>query len=235
MESSDTSARARRPTSCSAGWRDSSTAATTRRASPSSTDDGLTVVRRVGKLVNLQRRARGDAASRAASASGTRAGRRTAGRARRTRTRTPTAPATIAVVHNGIIENYVELREELAAAGHILRSETDTETVAHLVESYYEGDLAEAVAQGGRASRGQLRARASCTATTPSTIVAARKDSPLIIGVGRGREHRRERHPRGARVHARGPRARRRRRRDRHRRRRRSCVDARRRASSSPR
>ena len=89
-------------------------------------------------------------------------------------------------MHNGIIENYLELREELAADGHILRSETDTETVAHLVESYYEGDLAEAVAQGRQAARRQLRASRSSTSTSPALIVAARKDSPLIIGAGEG-------------------------------------------------
>jgi glucosamine--fructose-6-phosphate aminotransferase (isomerizing) len=47
----------------------------------------------------------------------------------------------IAVVHNGIIENYAELRERLQAEGHVFRSQTDTETAAHLIEKYYEGDL----------------------------------------------------------------------------------------------
>ena len=91
----------------------------------------------------------------------------------------------IAVVHNGIIENYSDLREELAAAGHILRSETDTETVAHLVEAYYEGDLLEAV----RKALGRLRgsyALAVVHLDSPDEIVAARKDSPLIIGLGHG-------------------------------------------------
>jgi glucosamine--fructose-6-phosphate aminotransferase (isomerizing) len=57
------------------------------------------------------------------------------------------ATGKIAVVHNGIIENYAELREELSSNGHILRSETDTETIAHLIESYYQGDLVAAVAR----------------------------------------------------------------------------------------
>ncbi len=73
----------------------------------------------------------------------------------------------IAVVHNGIIENYLELREELAAAGHVLRSETDTETVAHLVESYYDGDLADAVRGRVRRLQRQLRARGRACIASP--------------------------------------------------------------------
>ncbi|MCE5190880.1 MAG: glutamine--fructose-6-phosphate transaminase (isomerizing) [Actinomycetia bacterium] len=91
----------------------------------------------------------------------------------------------IAVVHNGIIENYGELREELAAAAHVLRSETDTETVAHLVEAYYQGDLADAVAHAVRRLEGSY-ALAVVHLDDPGTIVAARKDSPLIIGIGKG-------------------------------------------------
>ncbi len=91
----------------------------------------------------------------------------------------------IAVVHNGIIENYMELREELAQNGHILRSETDTETVAHLVESYYDGDLALAVRKAIKRLHGAY-ALGVIHLDEPETIVAARKDSPLIIGLGKG-------------------------------------------------
>ncbi len=91
----------------------------------------------------------------------------------------------IAVVHNGIIENYLELREELAQAGHILRSETDTETVAHLVEAYYDGDLVEAVSKTIERLDGAY-ALGVVHLDSPGTLVAARKDSPLIIGVGEG-------------------------------------------------
>jgi glutamine---fructose-6-phosphate transaminase (isomerizing) len=91
----------------------------------------------------------------------------------------------IAVVHNGIIENYSDLREELAGAGHILRSETDTETIAHLVESYYEGDLAQAVRKAMARLEGSY-AIAVVHADHPDTIVAARQDSPLIVGLGDG-------------------------------------------------
>jgi len=91
----------------------------------------------------------------------------------------------VAVVHNGIIENYSGLREELAAAGHILRSETDTETIAHLIESVYEGDLALAVRKTLARLDGSY-AVAVVHADHPGEIVAARKDSPLIIGLGDG-------------------------------------------------
>jgi glucosamine--fructose-6-phosphate aminotransferase (isomerizing) len=91
----------------------------------------------------------------------------------------------IAVVHNGIIENYSDLRSELAAAGHILRSETDTETIAHLVEAYYEGDLVEAVRKVLARLRGSY-ALAIVHLDSPDEIVAARRDSPLIIGLGDG-------------------------------------------------
>ncbi|TLM72194.1 MAG: glutamine--fructose-6-phosphate transaminase (isomerizing) [Actinobacteria bacterium] len=91
----------------------------------------------------------------------------------------------LAVVHNGIIENYLELREELAARGHEIRSETDTEVAAHLVEEAYAGDLTAAVAKAVKRLHGSY-ALAVVHADHPGTIVAARQDSPLIIGEGDG-------------------------------------------------
>ena len=65
----------------------------------------------------------------------------------------------ITVIHNGIIENFRELRDELEAGGHTLTSETDTEAIAHLIEDAYRGDLADAVRAALRRVRGRLRAR----------------------------------------------------------------------------
>jgi len=91
----------------------------------------------------------------------------------------------LAVVHNGIIENYQELREELQKKGHIFISETDTEVVSHLIEEYYTGDLMAAV----RNTLGRLKgsyALAVLSADEPDKVVVARKSSPLVIGLGAG-------------------------------------------------
>ena len=78
--------------------------------------------------------------------SATRAGRRTAASPRRTRIRSSACDdAKLSIVLNGIVENYRELRDELLAAGHTFRSETDAEVVAHLLEEAYDGDLVAAV------------------------------------------------------------------------------------------
>ncbi len=89
----------------------------------------------------------------------------------------------LALVHNGIIENYAELKERLLAAGHRLQSETDSEVVAHLIESHLRDDLATAV----RAVVGQLRgsfALAVISRDDPETIVAARWGAPVVLGLG---------------------------------------------------
>jgi glucosamine--fructose-6-phosphate aminotransferase (isomerizing) len=91
----------------------------------------------------------------------------------------------IAVVHNGIIENFIELREELRATGHIIRSETDTELIAHLIESYYQGDLVEAFAKAIERLEGAY-ALGVVHLDHPDMVLASRKESPLIIGVGEG-------------------------------------------------
>jgi len=89
----------------------------------------------------------------------------------------------IAVVHNGIIENYLELREKLEAEGHTFRSETDTETLAHLFEKYYDGDLEAAVRRGLKEVKGSYAVVAICD-NEPGKLIAARMYSPLIIGLG---------------------------------------------------
>ena len=90
----------------------------------------------------------------------------------------------VAVVHNGIIENFAELREELEARGHAFSSETDTEVVAHLVEDAYAESrgLLEAVREATERLIGAY-AVAVISDREPGTIVAARKDSPLVVGL----------------------------------------------------
>ena len=91
----------------------------------------------------------------------------------------------ITVVHNGIIENYLELKQRLVEQGHIFRSETDTEVAAHLVESYYSGDLAEAVRRAANELEGSFALVVICN-QEHDKIVAARRHSPLVIGIGEG-------------------------------------------------
>lgn len=91
----------------------------------------------------------------------------------------------IAVVHNGIIENYLELKEELLAKGHKFASETDTEVIPHLVEEYYNGDIVEAVRQTVARLHGSYALVVLCE-KEPDKLVAARKDSPLVVGLGEG-------------------------------------------------
>ncbi len=89
-----------------------------------------------------------------------------------------------AVVHNGIIENYMELKEWLIQArGHRFVSETDTEVIAHLVEEFYQGDLVQAVRETLDRVEGSY-AIGVISVKEPDKLVAARKDSPLIVGLG---------------------------------------------------
>ena len=92
----------------------------------------------------------------------------------------------IAIVHNGIIENFAELREELAERGHTFRSETDTEVFAHLVEEGYAAthDLMAAVREACTHVVGAYGLAAVC-ADEPGVIAVARKDSPIVVGMGR--------------------------------------------------
>ena len=144
------------------------------------TDAGLERLRSVARVADLARQA----ASRALSA-GT-------GIAH-TRWATHGAPAThnahpmfsrdeIALVHNGIIENFEELRAELLAQGYVFDSQTDTEVIAHLIHSLYAGDLFDAVQRAVRRLHGAY-AIAVVAASEPGRVVGARVGNPMVVGV----------------------------------------------------
>ncbi|WP_405644613.1 glutamine--fructose-6-phosphate transaminase (isomerizing) [Streptomyces uncialis] len=150
-------------------------------------DGGLAAARRAGKLVNLEKAL----LERPLPAGCTGIGH--------TRWATHGAPTDtnahphldnagrVAVVHNGIIENFAALRTELAARGHTLGSETDTEVVAHLLaEEYSAGaDLGEALRRVCRRLEGAFTLVA-VHADEPDLVVGARRNSPLVVGVGEG-------------------------------------------------
>ena len=90
---------------------------------------------------------------------------------------------SIAVVHNGIIENYIELKDKLISSGHKFKSETDSEVLPHLIEEYYDGNLESSVRNALSMVRGSY-AIAVVSTSEPDRIVIARKDSPLVVGFG---------------------------------------------------
>ncbi|MDD4957317.1 MAG: glutamine--fructose-6-phosphate transaminase (isomerizing) [Candidatus Omnitrophica bacterium] len=91
----------------------------------------------------------------------------------------------IAVVHNGIIENYQELKEKLIKKGYVFRSDTDSEVIAHLIAEKYKGDLCQAVIEGMNELKGSF-ALAVVHKGEPGRVIGARRDSPLIVGLGNG-------------------------------------------------
>ncbi|MBU6503867.1 MAG: glutamine--fructose-6-phosphate transaminase (isomerizing) [Burkholderiales bacterium] len=93
--------------------------------------------------------------------------------------------ARVALAHNGIIENYEELRTELKAAGYVFESQTDTEVITHLVDHLYKGDLFDAVQRTARRLRGAY-AIAVLHRDEPHRVVGARAGSPLVVGLGAG-------------------------------------------------
>ena len=145
----------------------------------------IEVVRAVGNMDSLERELKGNGHSEARLGLG------------HTRWATHGRPSTenahphsdctgeISIVLNGIIENYVQLRESLSAGGHEFTSETDAEVVAHLIEKHYDGDLLEAV----RLTYGDINGHfAFCAIHSghPELIAGARNECPLLIGVGEG-------------------------------------------------
>ncbi|MBE7048511.1 MAG: glutamine--fructose-6-phosphate transaminase (isomerizing) [Ruminococcaceae bacterium] len=91
----------------------------------------------------------------------------------------------IAVVHNGIIENYMDLKEYLTSKGYCFVSETDTEVIAHLADYYYNGNLLETIARIINKVEGSY-ALGLISSDQPDRIIAVRKDSPLVVGLGEG-------------------------------------------------
>jgi glucosamine--fructose-6-phosphate aminotransferase (isomerizing) len=148
-------------------------------------DGGLGVVKRAGKLSELEA---------ALAEHGSPAGTTGMGHTRWATHGAPTdrnahphldCSGAVAVIHNGIIENYQSLREGLAKSGHRLVSETDTECVAHLIEDVYAGDLAAAV----RSAVAQLTGAYALVVThaaQPGVVVGAKVSSPLVVGLGDG-------------------------------------------------
>ncbi|MGL5087317.1 MAG: glutamine--fructose-6-phosphate transaminase (isomerizing), partial [Clostridium sp.] len=91
---------------------------------------------------------------------------------------------TISVVHNGIIENYIKLREWLTSKGYKFYSETDTEVIPNLIDYYYNGDLFEAITKAITKMEGSYAIGVVCK-NEPDKLIAVRKDSPLIVGLGK--------------------------------------------------
>jgi glucosamine--fructose-6-phosphate aminotransferase (isomerizing) len=147
--------------------------------------DGLRYVRAVGNLQNLKRQAGDDESPATTGLGHTRWA--THGGVTEANAHPLAAEETekVAIVLNGIVENYRELRERLAALGHVFSSETDAETVTHLIEEHYDGDLVAAV----RAAYAELEGHFAFVVIHrdhPGELVGARLQCPMVVGLGDG-------------------------------------------------
>ena len=148
-------------------------------------DGALRYVRAVGNLQNLKRAA-GNGSSPATTGLGhTRWATHGGVTIENAHPLAAEAQETVAVVLNGIVENYRELKERLLAAGHRFSTETDAETVTHLVEEHYEGDLVEAVRRTYAELEGHF-AFVVIHRDHPGLLVGARLQCPLVVGLGEG-------------------------------------------------
>ena len=147
--------------------------------------DGLRYVRAVGNLQNLKQQA-GQAPSEATTGLGhTRWATHGGVTLQNAHPLAAERPETVSVVLNGIVENYRELKQRLLADGHVFSSETDAETVTHLVEEHYDGDLVEAVKRAYAELEGHF-AFVVIHRDHPGLLVGARLQCPLVVGIGEG-------------------------------------------------
>ncbi len=148
-------------------------------------DDGLDYIRAVGNLKQLKKAAKGNGSTSSTGLGHTRWA--THGRVceENAHPLTGCAEREVAVVLNGIVENFRELKESLQAEGHEFSSETDAEVVVHLVERHYQGDLVEAVRAVYRDLEGHF-AFVIVHHDHPDLLVGARFECPLVVGVGEG-------------------------------------------------
>ncbi len=147
--------------------------------------DGIAYTRAVGNLQNLKARA-GDNGSPATTGLGhTRWATHGGVTEANAHPLAAEEPEKLAIVLNGIVENYRELRERLAGEGHVFSSETDAETVTHLVEDHYEGDLVEAVRRAYAELEGHF-AFVVIHRDHPGMLVGARLQCPMVVGVAPG-------------------------------------------------
>ncbi len=148
-------------------------------------DDGLEYVRAVGNLANLKRVVGSNASQATTGLGHTRWATHGGVTEDNAHPLTGCEDGKLAIVLNGIVENYRELKAELEASGHAFTSETDAEVVAHLLETLYDGDLLEAV----RAAYSRLEGHFTFVVIhhdEPQRLVAVRQQTPLVVGLGKG-------------------------------------------------
>jgi len=148
-------------------------------------DGTLGYTRAVGPLANLKERAGGSGSAAVTGLGHTRWATHGAVTQANAHPLTGCDDTQLAIVLNGIVENFRELKTGLAAEGHTFSSETDAETVSHLIERHYEGDLVEAVAKAYGEMEGHFTFVA-IHADHPELLVGARRETPLVVGVGDG-------------------------------------------------
>src|SRR5579862_4333627 len=148
-------------------------------------DDGLEYVRAVGPLSKLKEAAGTNGSCATTGVGHTRWATHGGVNEDNAHPLTGCEDAKLAIVLNGIVENYRELKDELEAGGHVFSSETDAEVVAHLLETVYDGDLLESV----RTVYGRLEGHFTFVVIhhdEPDRLVGVRRETPLVIGLGEG-------------------------------------------------